>query len=138
MLHRREIFQAKNEFSSEAAYCAQVDNTFWFYLPVALQFFAIVTFLLLRKSNKITTIHVAGFFEMFLVGLGMLMFAIVEVANSMYHFMNGILLIWLVGFTFRLKTTIRAKLMLVAFQNLSTAMILIIAFPKANKDQSQA
>ena len=82
-----KYFRPRSEFSSEAAYCAQVDNTFWFYLPVALQFFAIVTFLLLRKSNKITTIHVAGFFEMFLVGLGMLMFTIVEVANSMYHFM---------------------------------------------------
>ena len=130
-----KYFRPRSEFSSEAAYCAQVDNTFWFYLPVALQFFAIVTFLLLRKSNKITTIHVAGFFEMFLVGLGMLMFAIVEVANSMYHFMNGILLIWLVGFTFRLKRLrYEQKLMLVAFQNLSTAMILIIAFAtKANK-----
>eukprot|EP00944_MAST-04C_sp_MAST-4C-sp1_P006113 g6113.t1 len=123
-----KVYQMRDKFKTDAEYCAQVNNAFYFFIPVGIQFLAIFGYLLMRQMNRIRMIQAAVLFEALLVSTEIFLFELIEIILGFYHFMNGILLIWLVGFTFRLKwLTFDQKLLMVVFQNVIHALILMVA-----------
>ncbi len=121
-------FQPRERFDTDAEYCSQMDKVYFFFVPVGIQLIAIAIFLIMRQAKMITVVRDARVFELLLVASEIILFEVIEIITGLYHFMNGILLIWLVGFTFRLdRLTYEQKLISVAFQNISHVVILIIA-----------
>ena len=114
-----KAFLPRSSFNSEAEYCSQQQRALFFLIPVGLQFLIVLLYFLLRLKKVIATTFGAKIFHIFLAISHVIMFECTGLIVGLFHFNEGLQLIWLIGYTYRMGfLTLREKICTIIFVNI--------------------
>jgi class 3 adenylate cyclase len=114
------------DFDTIPEYCAQQTNVLYFLIPVIIQFFMVGLYLSLRHTRHLTKASDAKTFAFIFVCSHVFLYELIAFTFGLYHFMEGLILIWLVGFTYRLQHLSFREKNLVVFAHNMFHLILIL------------